>query len=239
MVTEGILAPMKTNRLVTRLLTSAIVACLTACGGGDPRNTDGSADATGDAGPAGLSAVFETSDGAFEIELRPDLAPLSVMNLCNLVQRGFYHGKEISGANTVARSLGEHPRIPDYRTPEEYSSTLYFDRPGVVAWSSMPRSSETDDFIPHPTRFFMTVASQEGWNLQYVPFGTIVSGENVVEGLEIGDWILSARIKGDPSPLYEAHSEELARWNAALDAAGHQRAGADTPPSPGAPVSSN
>lgn len=186
---------------------------------------EGDSTASSPAQPNPLSVIFETNKGTFEIRLRPDLAPVSSANFCNLVDRGFYHGLEISGANAVARSLGETPRTPSYQAAQEYSNELLFDRPGIVAWSNLPRASLDDPSNPHPTRFFMTIKPQPEWNLAYVPFGTLESGVDVLGTVQVGDWIRSVRIKGDPTWLMELYADEIESWNQALDTAGYPRAG--------------
>lgn len=238
---KGILRTMR--RFSTHLFK--INACmlmlgLAACTGGSGTSGDETGEDKGtEAQPNPLSVVFGTDRGTFEIRLRPDLAPLSVTNFCNLVQRGFYHGMEVSAANQVSRTIGETGRTPKYELEPEYSTTLFFDRPGVIAWSTLPRSSESEEFTPHPTRFFITVLPQERWNFQYVPFGTVEGGGATVDETTVGDWVRSARVKGDPTWLYEAYSDQLAEWNAALDAAGHTRAGEKSMKAPGLPINSN
>ena len=209
-----------------KLLLLGLTMGLASCDGGSPggTTTEPSTDTqTTSASP--LAVVMVTDKGTFEIELHAAQAPRSVANFCNLVQRGFYHNTDFTAANAVARTLGETPRKPNYQLPQEFSTDLLFDKPGVVAWTSQPRSSETDDFLPHPTRFFLTVAPQERWNFQYVPFGTVVSGLDVVQNTKVGDWIKSARVKGDPTPLFERYADELAAWNEALPQNGQDQPG--------------
>ena len=232
------LRPMNKHlHIATTLLgTLTLVLAMHGCDkGSGPANQD---DVPKAAGPNPLSVIMRTDKGAFEIRLRPDLAPRSVTNFCNLVERGFYHGKEISAANTVARTMGETRRVPKYQLPQEFSPTLYFNTSGVVAWSNRPRG-EFDDFEPHPTRFFVTVAPQPDWNLKYTPFGTIEDGSDTLLNSKKGDWILSARVVGDPTWLYELHADELAKWNAELDATGHTRAGEENRTIRDLPVNSN
>ena len=238
---NGILRTMKSFSSQSMMVTAfMLMIALAACNGGSGTGEDQTATGSDTSPqPNPLSVVIETDRGMFEIRLRPDLAPLSVANFCNLVERGFYHGMEVSAANQVARTLGETGRIPGYSLVPEYSSTLFFDRPGVVAWSTLPRASEESAFIPHPTRFFITVQPQESWNLQYVPFGTIVDGGATVDSTDVGDWVRSARVKGDPTWLYEAYPIQLAQWNASLDAAGHWRAGEKDKVAPSLPLNSN
>ena len=50
-----------------------------------------------------------------------------------------------------------------------------------------------------------------------MPFGTLTSGEDVLLKVQVGDWITSARIKGDPTWLMEQYAEEIDSWNQELD----------------------
>ena len=226
------------SRAIWILLTASLVtfAGCDGSGTGNPGNSgsEGMQDQT-ESSP--LSVIMVTDKGRFEIELHPDETPRSVANFCNLVTQGFYHNKDFTAANTVARSLGETPRLPKYQIPQEFSAELLFDKPGVVAWTTLPRRTADDDYFPHPTRFFMTVAPQENWNFQFVPFGTVISGLDTVQNIMVGDWIKSARVKGDPTWLFERYAEDIAKWNSELERNGlvGQKASGDLK----MPVSSN
>ena len=188
--------------------------------------------------PGPLSAIVQCDSGTFEIRLRPDIAPMSVANFCNLVERGFYHGHEVANVNTVCRSIGRTPKSPDYQVSTEYSTDLLFDRPGIVAWTFVDIPEATEQSIPHPTRFFITIKPQQVWNLQYVPFGEINRGLDVVNLMAKGDWIKSVKIVGDTSWLKENYADEIESWNNALDAAGLLKAGSQSR-KPAIPLNSN
>lgn len=202
------------------LIAILLTACTQEPGSGSTSN-----EAKAPTGPEPLSAVVQCDTGTFVIRLRPDLAPLSVTNFCNLVDRGFYHGLEVANANAVGRSIGYTPVSPNYELPQEYSSELFFNRPGIVAWTFVDTPAATEKYTPHPTRFFLTIKPQEQWNLQYTPFGIIEEGQDVVDAMEKGTWIRSVRINGDPTWLNEQYAAQIAEWNQALDNAGHFRAG--------------
>ena len=65
----------------------------------------------------------------------------------------------------------------------------------------------------------MTVKEQSRWNLDIPIFGTVASGQAVVDALEKGDAITQIVIEGDPAPLLQRFANELTEWNTALDAA--------------------
>jgi peptidyl-prolyl cis-trans isomerase B (cyclophilin B) len=229
-----------TKILAHSLIVLSMLAVLAACGQGPASEQQaGSTTPSQEPGqPGPLSAVVQCDSGRFVIRLRPDLAPMSVANFCNLVERGFYHGHEVANANTVCRSIGQTPRSPDYRVPSEYSTTLVFNKPGVVAWTFASTPEETEQLVPHPTRFFITIKPQEVWNLQYIPFGEVEEGLDVVNLMKKGDWIRSVKIVGDSTWLKESYAAEIEQWNSSLDQAGHQRAGSQ-PSKPAIPISSN
>jgi cyclophilin family peptidyl-prolyl cis-trans isomerase len=120
----------------------------------------------------------------------------------------------------------------------EYSTKLLFDKPGIVAWTFVDIPEATEQSIPHPTRFFITIKPQQVWNLQYVPFGEINRGLDVVNLMAKGDWIKSVKIVGDTSWLKENYADEIESWNSALDAAGLRKAGSQTR-KPAIPLNSN
>ena len=189
------------------------------------QSTGAKEDAQASAEDQSLSAIVQCDTGTFVIRLRPDLSPLSVANFCNLVDRGFYHGKEVANSNSISRSIGYAPPAPTYRLPAEYSSEIFFDNPGIVAWTFEDTQEGTEQFVPHPTRFFITIAPQKRWNLQYAPFGTIEEGQDAVKLMQKGDWIRSVKIVGDPTWLLERYPDQIEEWDRSLDRAGHLRAG--------------
>ena len=231
---------MTRNLLNTIIVVIPTLALLVSCGKKDPagisEDTRGDEQARSEPGP--LSAVVQTDAGQFVIKLRPDIAPMSVANFCNLADRGFYHGHEVSNANSVCLSIGRSANVPMYTVESEYSTQLLFDKPGVVAWTFVDTPEATEQFVPHPTRFFITIKPQDTWNLQYVPFGEIAEGQDVLGRMAKGDWIRSIRIVGDTGCLEETYAPQIDNWNKSLDAAGHPRAGADRT-RPSIPLNSN
>ena len=132
------------NMAAIRLLLTVSLLALIGCDGGTTGDGTGTPDqADTRIGP--LSVIMVTDKGEFEIMLHPDEMPRSAANFCNLVTRGFYHNKDFSAANSVARTIGETRRTPTYQLPQEFSPSLLFDKPGVVAWTSLPRSSEDEE----------------------------------------------------------------------------------------------
>ncbi len=201
-----------TKRHLPALIFTGLLGFILGC---DPGGESGSQNAKT---PSELKAVVSTDRGDFTILLRPDIAPVAVANFVNLVENGFYHGKEVANANPASFSVGNTKPTPNYTFPAEFSPELLFDRPGIVAWTLMDNPAMVENSIPHPTRFFVTRTAQSPWNLTYPAFGEIVDGFTVLNGTQKGDWIRSIRIAGDPAPALAPYASQIATWNAAIEA---------------------
>jgi peptidyl-prolyl cis-trans isomerase B (cyclophilin B) len=165
---------------------------------------------------AALTARVDTARGTFRITLRVAEAPISCANFVNLVQRGAYDGSAFHDWTRVLRQSGGPSQSfdPGYTIRREFSAKLMFDGPGMVAMQKSP-----DGQRAHGTQFFVTVKEQSRWNLDIPIFGTVASGQAVVDALEKGDAITQIVIEGDPAPLLQRFANELTEWNTALDAA--------------------
>lgn len=163
-----------------------------------------------------LTARVESARGTFRITLRTAEAPISCANFVNLVQRGAYDRSAFHDWTRVLRQSGGPAQSfdPGYTIRREFSAKLMFDGPGMVAMQKAP-----DGEHAHGTQFFVTVKEQSRWNLDIPIFGTIASGQEVVDALEKGDAITQIAIEGDPTPLLQRFTKEVAAWNTALDAA--------------------
>ncbi len=163
-----------------------------------------------------LTARVDTARGTFRITLRITEAPISCANFVNLVQRGAYDRSAFHDWTRVLRQSGGPSQSfdPGYTIRREFSAKLMFDGPGMVAMQKSP-----DGQRAHGTEFFVTVKEQSRWNLDIPIFGTVASGQAVVDALEKGDGITQIVIEGDPAPLLQRFTNELAEWNTALDAA--------------------
>jgi len=200
-----------TNRHLLGLIAASTFTFLPGCG-------SGTEEAGMDAPPTELKAVVSTDRGEFTIRLRPDLTPVAVANFVNLVESGFYHGSEVANANSASFSAGiPKSRTPNYTIVPEYTTELLFDRPGIVAWTFMDDPELVANFVPHPTRFFVTKSPQPNWNLTYPSFGEVVDGIDVAGLTQKGDWIKSIRIVGDSKAALAPHQARIATWNAALE----------------------
>ena len=166
-----------------------------------------------------LTARVDTTRGTFRITLRVAEAPISCANFVNLVQRGAYDRSAFHDWTRVLRQSGGPSQSfdPGYTIRREFSAKLMFDGPGMVAMQKSP-----DGQRAHGTQFFVTVKEQSRWNLDIPIFGTVASGQAVVDALAKGDAITQIVIEGDPAPLLKRFANEVVEWNTALDAATSQ-----------------
>ncbi len=192
------------------------LACIVAFVAGPQATT--AAPPTGASAPA-LTARVDTARGTFRITLRVAEAPISCANFVNLVQRGAYDRSAFHDWTRVLRQSGGPGQSfdPGYTIRREFSAKLMFDGPGMVAMQKSP-----DGQRAHGIQFFVTVKEQSRWNLDIPIFGTVASGQAVVDALAKGDAITQIVIEGDPAPLLKRFANEVVEWNTALDAATSQ-----------------
>jgi peptidyl-prolyl cis-trans isomerase B (cyclophilin B) len=118
------------------------------------------------------------------IELYPEIAPVSVANFLHLVQEGFYNGLTfhrvipgfmVQGGCPIGNGTGG----PGYRIKGEFSgngvqNTLRHSR-GVL---SMARSGHPDSA---GSQFFIMVADAPHLDGQYAAFGKVLSGMDAID----------------------------------------------------------
>ncbi len=135
---------------------------------------------------------FETTRGSFELELNYDLAPLHAATFMKSVRSGFYDGMEfyrvepgfvIQGGDQEGTGWQEGA----FLLRAEMSNEPYL--PGTLG---MARSASFDSGSTH---FFVTQVSTFALETAYTIFGRVVSGMDVVQGTELQDRVISAKIQ--------------------------------------------
>jgi len=135
--------------------------------------------------PATYKVKFDTSKGAFVVEMHRDWAPLGADRFYNLVKNGFYNNarffRVISGfmvqfginADPRLSAQWHNARIGD--DPVRQSNTR-----GMITFATAgPNTRTTQVFINYGNN-----ARLDGQG--FAPFGQVVSGINVVDGLYSG-----------------------------------------------------
>ncbi len=142
--------------------------------------------------------------GEFVLSLRPDKAPNTCANFVTLVNRGFYDeiimhryepGFVIQWGDPLTKTLPlTDPSIgtggPGYTIPFEANDLLHGRH--VLA---MARATGLDTA---GSQVYITLAPQPSLDGNYVVFGDVASGGDVVDALRRGDKILTARVQAVP-----------------------------------------
>lgn len=136
-------------------------------------------------------ATFVTDRGTFEVELFHEDAPLHVANFAALANDGFYDGLPwhrvvqnfvVQGGDPQGSGWGG----PGYTVPDEISRRR-FER-GTLG---MPKTVKDTGGC----QVFFTHVATPHLDGNYTAFGRVVSGIEVIDRIEIGDRIVSVRVR--------------------------------------------
>ena len=165
-----------------------------------------------------LTAVLNTDKGPIRLKLFADVAPVTVANFVNLIQRGFYDGLKFHRVIADFMIQGGCPHGignggPGYRFEDECSPKARHDKPGVLSMANAGPST-------NGSQFFITHTATPWLDGKHTVFGEVVSAADqaVVDAIRQGDLIQTAVIEGDASALLAAQAERVAQWNTALGA---------------------
>ena len=165
-----------------------------------------------------LTAVLNTDKGPIRLKLFADVAPVTVANFVNLIQRGFYDGLKFHRVIADFMIQGGCPHGignggPGYRFEDECSPKARHDKPGVLSMANAGPGT-------NGSQFFITHTATPWLDGKHTVFGEVVSAADqaVVDAIRQGDLIQTAVIEGDASALLAAQAERVAQWNAALGA---------------------
>ncbi len=161
-----------------------------------------------------LVAVITTTKGEIRVTLFPGEAPLTVANFVNLAQRGYYDGLKfhrvianfmIQGGDPTGTGSGG----PGYRFADEFHPSLRHTSAGTMSMAnSGPGTNGSQFFITHgPTTHL---------DDKHTIFGTVSSGQDVVDAIAQNDVMTTLVIEGDPSSLLAAQKERVDEWNRVL-----------------------
>ena len=135
---------------------------------------------------AEYEAVFSTNRGNFRVELLPAQAPVTVNNFVFLARQGFYDGLifhrvipgfMIQGGDPTGTGAGN----PGYRFNDEIAPGLTFDAPGKLAMANAGRLN--DGSGTNGSQFFITVEPTPWLQGRHTIFGTVTSGQEVVDAI--------------------------------------------------------
>ncbi|MCH9611613.1 MAG: putative peptidyl-prolyl cis-trans isomerase [Chlamydiia bacterium] len=133
----------------------------------------------------GPIVVMETTQGAIEIELMPDVAPKACENFITLANQHYYDGIRfhrvikgfmIQGGDPLGNGTGGKSAFGrDFE--DEVSSSVLFNQKGLLAMAN--RGPNTNG-----SQFFITTADAGWLNGKHTIFGKVVSGYDIVQKIE-------------------------------------------------------
>lgn len=131
------------------------------------------------------SASIETNRGVIELELHPQHAPKTVNNFVFLARDGFYNGVSfhrvisnfmIQGGDPTGTGRGG----PGYRFEDEFAGNPLTHETGVISMANAGPNT-------NGSQFFITHSPQPHLNGRHTVFGTVVTGQDVVDAIRQGD----------------------------------------------------
>lgn len=166
---------------------------------------------------SGATALMETSKGPIRLRLFDNIAPLTVANFANLVQRGYYDGLKFHRVIPNFMVQGGCPQGsgtggPGYRFEDECSPEARHDAPGKLSMANAgPGTNGSQFFITHV---------ETGWlDGKHTVFGEVLDAQDqaVIDSIAMGDTIEKVTVEGVDGILAQ-HSERIDEWNMSLDA---------------------
>src|SRR5689334_20289492 len=192
----------------TVTLAFALLACVAVAPASAQSNL-GNPAALREQAPPVYKAKFDTSKGPFVVEVHRDWAPNGADRFYNLVKNGFYDDarffRVISGF-MVQFGINGDPRISaPWRTATMKDDPVkQSNKRGFITFATAGPDSRT-------SQVFINFADNSRLDSQgFAPFGQVVSGMNVVDGL------YSAYGEGAPSGRGPAQGRVQAEGNAYL-----------------------
>jgi len=118
--------------------------------------------------------VLETNQGIIEIKLFPEIAPRTCENFLGLIEKGYYdgiifhrviedfmiQGGDPTGTGRGGESIWGHP------FEDEVSSSIKFDRPGLLAMANAGPNT-------NGSQFFITTVPTPWLNMNHTIFGEV------------------------------------------------------------------
>ncbi len=165
-----------------------------------------------------LEAVFLTSRGVIRLKLYANETPLTVANFVNLAKRGYYNGLNFHRviSNFMIQGgcpLGTGTGGPGYKFADEIVSGLRHNSAGILSMANAGPGT-------NGSQFFITHGPTPHLDGKHTVFGTVTSGQDVVNAIRQGDKIERLTIEGDVDAFLAGPkvSAKVAEWTAILDA---------------------
>lgn len=158
-----------------------------------------------------LQAHIKTSKGEINIDLFPEVAPVTVANFVNLSRRGYYDNLKFHRVIDNFMIQGGCPQGtgtggPGYNFQDEFpvapDEKYQFNRPGLLAMANAGPGT-------NGSQFFVTHVPTDWLNNKHTIFGEVVSSEDqdVVNTVAGGDIIETISITGDVEKFIEDNND--------------------------------
>jgi peptidyl-prolyl cis-trans isomerase B (cyclophilin B) len=159
--------------------------------------------------------VLKTSKGDIKLQLFADKAPITVANFVNLAKRGYYDGLTFHRVIPNFMVQGGCPHGtgtggPGYRFEDECTPSLKHDTPGKLSMANAGPGT-------NGSQFFITHVATPWLDGRHTVFGAVIddSDQAVVNGIEMGDTIVSVELEGEQAIL-DSEAERVSAWNQVL-----------------------
>jgi peptidylprolyl isomerase len=168
----------------------------------------------------GIFAIMETSKGTIVLELYYQKTPLTVCNFVGLAEgsldaakgKPFYDGLTfhrvikdfmIQGGDPAGNGTGN----PGYRFPDEFDPSLKHDGPGVLSMANSGPGT-------NGCQFFITHVATPWLDGKHTVFGRVLSGQDVVNAIAVGDKIISVKIerRGSEAKAFTATQSDFDKY---------------------------
>ena len=152
---------------------------------------------------AGPVIVVETEKGTFEFETYPNEAPKTVAHIIALVKKRFYNGQRVHRVvpgfvmqfgDQQTRDMTKEKmwgRVAGEPIGAAEFSKLRTHVKGAVGMAHNGNASTAD------TQFYVTLADVPRLDGQYVVFGKVISGMEVVQKIQYADRIVRVTVRGE------------------------------------------
>ena len=164
-----------------------------------------------------LVATMSTSKGDIHLRLFAEQTPITVANFVNLAERSYYDGLNFHRVISDFMIQGGCPTgtgsgSPGYRFQDEFHPDLKHDRPGILSMANSGPGT-------NGSQFFITHGPTPHLDGRHTVWGVVAGPEDqeVVDAIRQGDTIDKVVIEGDTAALLERTSDQIAKWNAAID----------------------
>jgi cyclophilin family peptidyl-prolyl cis-trans isomerase len=151
---------------------------------------------------AGAVVVVETEKGTFEFETYPNEAPKTVAHILGLINKRFYNGQRVHRVvpGFVVQMGDQQTRD---MTKEEMWGRAVGPQIGAAEFSKLRTHvrgavamAHNGDAAKADTQFYITLAAAHRLDGDYVVFGKVISGMDVVTKLQYTDRIVRVTVRG-------------------------------------------